>query len=156
MMRTSQGSDRLAHGGRGIQVKVNLPIFEDEKVKDVVTYCSWQWDVAFFWWSVCDNQHLLPYIFSSLQGFLGDLARSFGEDASLSNVLQTFDEHYGVVMMFNASVKSSIPLSRIRWECSRVWGVSFTAGPDTPVRVPGEDSARTHRRDEAWLPLWGS
>ena len=29
-------------------MKVNLPIFKDEKSKDVVAYHSWQWDVAIF------------------------------------------------------------------------------------------------------------
>ena len=37
----------------------------------------------------------------SLQGFPGDLARSLGEDATLKDVVQTLDEHYGVVMTFN-------------------------------------------------------
>ena len=27
--------------GRGLRVKVNLPIFKDEKTKDAVTYCLW-------------------------------------------------------------------------------------------------------------------
>ena len=33
---------------RDLQVKVNLSTFKDEKSKDVVTYHSWQWDVAIF------------------------------------------------------------------------------------------------------------
>ena len=41
-------ADRPAQAGRGLKVKVNLPIFKEEKKKDVVTYCSWQWDVAIF------------------------------------------------------------------------------------------------------------
>ena len=52
-----------------------------------------------------DDQHLLLYIFHSLQGFPGDLAQSLGEDATLSDVLQMLDEHYDVVMMFNALSK---------------------------------------------------
>ena len=67
-----------------------------------MTYHSWQWDVAIFCHSGWDNQHLLPYVFLSLQGFLGDLARSLGEDATLINILQALDGHYGMVMMFNA------------------------------------------------------
>ena len=52
-----------------------------------------------------DDCHLLPYVFRSLQGFLGDLARSLGEDATLGIVLQMLDEHYGVMMAFNALSK---------------------------------------------------
>ena len=49
-----------------------------------------------------DDQHLLPYIFQSLQGYLGDLARSLGKDTTLDDVLQILDEHYDVVMTFDA------------------------------------------------------
>ena len=86
-------------------MKVNLPIFKDEKTKDAVTYCSWQWDMAIFHQSQWDNQHLLPYVFSLLQGFLGNLAQSLGEDATLSDDLQMLDEHYHVIMMFDALSK---------------------------------------------------
>ena len=67
MMRVSSGSNRLAHTGRSLWVKVNLPIFKDEKSKDAVTYHPWWWDVAIFHWSGWDIQHLLSYIFNSLQ-----------------------------------------------------------------------------------------
>ena len=70
-----------------------------------VTYPSWCWDVAFLHWSGWDDQHLLSYIFCSLQGFQGDLARSLGKDATLSDILQMLDEHYGVIMMFDAISK---------------------------------------------------
>ena len=76
-------------------------MFKDEKTKDVVTYHLWRWDVAIFHYSGWDDQHLLPYVIWSLQGFPGDLARSLGEDAALIDNLQTLDEHYGVVMTFD-------------------------------------------------------
>ena len=75
-------------------MKVNLPTFKDEKSKDAVTYCSWLWDVAIFCQSGWDDQHLLPYIFHSLQGFLDDLARCLGEETNLKDVLQMFNKHY--------------------------------------------------------------
>ena len=40
MMRTFRGSNGSAHSGRGLQVKVNFPIFKDKKAKDAVTYHS--------------------------------------------------------------------------------------------------------------------
>ena len=52
-----------------------------------------------------DDRHLLPYIFYCLQGFLGDLARSLGKDATMSNVFQTLDEHYGIVITFGTLCK---------------------------------------------------
>ena len=52
-----------------------------------------------------DNQHLLPYILCLLQGFLHDLAQSLGKDTTPSDVLQTLDKHYGVVMMCNTLSK---------------------------------------------------
>ena len=55
---------------------------------------------------------MLPYIFHSLQGLPGDLARSLGKDATLSDVLQMLDEHYGVVIMFNALVKELYSLKQ--------------------------------------------
>ena len=83
MTRGSRGSNGAGRGGKGLWVKVSLPIFKDEKTKDAVTYHSWQWDIAIFHCSEWDNQHLLLYIFQSLQGFPGDLARSLGEECYL-------------------------------------------------------------------------
>ena len=93
-------------------MKVNLPIFKGKKTKDVVTYCSWQLDVVIFCCSGWDNQHLLPYVFWLLQGSLGDPARSLGEDATLNDILQMLDEHYGVVMMFDTLSKELYSLKQ--------------------------------------------
>ena len=93
------------HVGRDPWVNVNLPIFKHKNSKDVVTYHSQWWDVAIFHESGWVNQHMLPYIFCSLQGFLGDLARSLGKDATLNDVLQMLDKNYSVVMMFNTLSK---------------------------------------------------
>ena len=101
----SSRSNKSAYVGRGSQVKINLPIFKDEKSKDAVTYCSWWWDVAIFHQSGWDDQHLLLYIYHLLLGFLGDLTRSLGEDATLNNVLQTIDKHYCVIMTCDALSK---------------------------------------------------
>ena len=81
-------------------------------MKDGVIYCSWQWDVAIFYQSGWDNQHLLPYVFHSLQGFLGNLAPSLGKDATLRDVLQMLDEHYFVVMTFNTLSKELYSLKQ--------------------------------------------
>ena len=42
MMGRSREGNQAGRAGRGLRVKVNLPIFKDEKAKDVVTYHSWR------------------------------------------------------------------------------------------------------------------
>ena len=48
---------------------------------------------------------MLLYIFQLLQGLPRDIARSLGEYATLTNVLQTLDEHYGMLTMFDTFSK---------------------------------------------------
>ena len=93
-------------------MKVNLLTFKDEKTKDAVTYHSWWWDIAIFHHLGWDNQHLLQYVFWSLQEFPGDLARSLDEDTTLNDVLQTLDEHYGIVMTFDILSKELYSLKQ--------------------------------------------
>ena len=78
----------------------------------MLTYHLWSWDVAIFCHLGWDDQHLLPYVIQSLQGFLGDLARSLDEDTTLIDILKTLDEHYGVVMTFNALSKKLYSLKQ--------------------------------------------
>ena len=55
---------------------------------------------------------MLPYVFWSLQGFHGDLARNLSEDTTVTDVLQMLDEHYGVMMMFDALSKELYSLKQ--------------------------------------------
>ena len=91
-----------------------------------MTYHSWHWDVSIFCCSGWDDHHLLPYVFRSLQGFLGDLARSLGEDATLGDVLQTLDEHYGDMMTFNALSKELYSLKQGMGENVAEFGVHLS------------------------------
>ena len=118
-------------------MKVNLPIFKDKKTKDAVTYCLWQWDIAIFCCSGWDDQHLLPYVFQLLQGFPGDLARSLGEDATLNDILQMLDKHYGVVMMFNTLGKELYSLKQGSGENMAQFGVCLSQWVWYSSRVPG-------------------
>ena len=95
-------------------------------MKDAVTYCLWWWDRAIFHQSGWDDQHLLPYLFHLLQGFLGNLAWSLGEDAILSDMLQTLDEHYGVVTMFNTLSKELYSLKQGLGENVAEYGVHLS------------------------------
>ena len=112
MIRESCRSHRSACAGRSLQVKVNFPTFKNEKSKDAGTCYLCQWDVAIFCQSGWDDQHLLPYVFCSLQGFLGDLPRCLGKDATLSDILKLLDKHYGVVMTFDALSKELYSLKQ--------------------------------------------
>ena len=73
-----------------------------------------------------DDHHLLPYVFRSLQGFPGDLARSLGEDATLGDVLQTLDEQYGIVMTFSALSKELYSLKQGMGENVAEFGVHLS------------------------------
>ena len=110
MTRVSRQSVQPVWAGRGFRVKVNLLIFKDKKTKDPVTYYSWQWDITIFLHSGWDDQ--LPCVFWSLQVFLEDLARNLGKDATLNDVLQTLDEHYRMVMMFDMQSKEFYSLKQ--------------------------------------------
>ena len=72
--------------------------------------------MAIFHHSGWDNQHFLPYVFRSLQGFPGDLARSLGEATTLTNVLWMLDDHYNGVMMFDALSKELYSLQQTSGE----------------------------------------
>ena len=123
-MRAPRESNQPAWPGRGLRVKVNLLIFKDKKTKDAVTYCSWQWYIAIFCCLGCNDQHLLPYVFLSLQGFPGDVARNGQECVvSLNDVLQTVDEHYGMVMMFDTLSKELYSLKQESGENVAEFGV---------------------------------
>ena len=60
-----------------------------------------------------DPTPVVVHPLQSLQGFPGDLVRSLSEDTTLTDILQTLDEHYGMVMIFDMPlVRSSIPSSK--------------------------------------------
>ena len=61
-----------------------------------------------------------------MQRFPGDLARSLGEDATQGNVLQTLDEHYGVMMTFNALSKELYSLKQGMGENVAEFGVCLS------------------------------
>ena len=93
-------SNWARRAGRGLRVKVNLLIFKDEKTKDTVTYHSWQWwDIGIFChclgWDMantCCHMFLGHY-----KGSLETLPGVQVKKATLTNILQMLDEHYGMV-----------------------------------------------------------
>ena len=69
---------------------------------------------------------MLPYVIQSLQGFPGDLARSLGEDATLIDVLQTMNGHYGMVIMFDALSEELYSLKQGSGENMAEFGVCLS------------------------------
>ena len=67
--RVCHNSHRSVHEGRALWVKINLPIFKDEKTKDAVTSCSWWLDLAIFYCLGWYNRHLLLTSFNLNKGF---------------------------------------------------------------------------------------
>ena len=63
--------------------------------------------------------------------------RSLGEDVTLGNVLQMLDEHYDIMMTFNALSNELIPSSRKQ---ERIWlslKYAVTTSSNTPEGYPG-------------------
>ena len=54
----------------------------------------------------------VPYIFYLATGIPRQLARSLGKDATLNDVLQILDEHYSIVMTFDALNKELYSLKQ--------------------------------------------
>ena len=130
-MRVSRESGQFGQIRRGFRVKVNLPTFKDKKAKDTVSYCWCNWCISVFHHSGWDDYHLLPFIFRSLQGFPGDLARSLGEDATLGDILQMLDEHYAVVMIFYTLSKELYSLKQGIGENVAEFGVCLSQWAQT-------------------------
>ena len=111
-MRVSGESNQPVWPRGDLRVKVNLLTFKDEMTKDTVIHHSWQLDVTIFCCLEWDHQHLLPYVIQSFQGLPGDFARSLQKDTTLNDILQTLDEHYGMVMMCDALSKELYSLKK--------------------------------------------
>ena len=74
-------------------MKINLPVFKDQDMKDAVTYQSWCWYLIVCC-AGCHDYTLLPYAIHSLQGYPGELVRSLGTDITLDDILTILDEYY--------------------------------------------------------------
>ena len=53
-------------GEAGAHMKINLPIFKEEDVKNAVTYQSWRWDLIVYHCAGCRDYTLLMYAICSL------------------------------------------------------------------------------------------
>ena len=78
-------------------MKINLPVFKDEDMKDTITYQSWCWDLMVYHHAGCQDCTLLPYAIHSLQGYPGELVRSLGTDITLDGIINILDGHYNIV-----------------------------------------------------------
>ena len=54
-------------------MKINLPIFKDEDIKDAITYQSLRWDLTIYHQAGCQDHTLLPYTIWPFQGYPREL-----------------------------------------------------------------------------------
>ena len=81
-------------------MKINLPFFKDEDKKDTFTYQSWHWDIMVYHQAEWQD-HTLPSVICSLQGYSGELVRRSGTDVTLDVVTAVLDGHYNNVKAQN-------------------------------------------------------
>ena len=103
-------------------MKINLPVFMDEDIKDAVTYQRWCWDLTVYCHTGCWDHTLLPFAIHSLQGYLGELVRSLGMDITLDDVLTILDEHYNNVKALDALNQELFQLNMGEKEIVWTWG----------------------------------
>ena len=121
------GSSRHSHHGichrePGGHMKINLPVFKDEDMKDAIAYQSWHWDLTVYCCTGCWDCTLLPYAICSLQGYPGVLARSLGTDITLDGILVIMDEHYNNVKALDALNQELFQLWMGEKETVSDWG----------------------------------
>ena len=128
----SDRSDGSWHSQQGKQhqedahMKINLPVFKDEDVKDAVTCQSWRWDLTMYQHAGCRDHTLLPYAIWSLQGYSGELMQSSGTDITLDDVLTILDEHYNNVKGLDALKQELFQLWMADKETVLDWGVHLS------------------------------
>ena len=127
----SEDSQHCHHGrhhreSRG-HMKINLPVFNDEDMKDAITYKSWRWDLTVYHWVGCQDHTLLPYTIWSLQGYPGEFMRTSGMDITLDNVLTILDEHYNNVKALDALSQELFQLQMGEKETVSEWGVQLSS-----------------------------
>ena len=139
VMRTSGESNWPAWLGRGLRVKVNLPIFRDEKTKDVVTTLMmvghscflplrWEWPASA---AIC----LLV---------IAVVPRRPGKESRWGcySEWHTPDTRWALWHgngIWCPEQGTLFPQERIRRKHGQIWSVLVAAGPDTPVGVSGKD-----------------
>ena len=101
-------------------MKINLPVFKDEDMKDTITYQSW--DLKVHCCAGCWDFTLLPYAIHSLQGYLGELVRSSGIAITLDDVHALLDEHYNNVKALDAFNQELFQLQMGQKETIRLVG----------------------------------
>ena len=126
------GGSRPSHWGwchcreSGAHMKINLPVFKDEDMKDTVTYQSWHWDLMVYCHAGCQDCTLLPYVICSLQDYPGELVRSLGTDITLDDILTILDEHYNNVKALDALNQGFFQLQMGEKETVLDWGVCLS------------------------------
>ena len=103
-----------------------------------------------------DDHHLLSYVFRPLQGFLGDLVGSLGEDATLGDVLPDIGwTQWCCDDLGHLKQGTLFPQAGNGRECGWVWGMPIPTSSDTPDGVSQQNPTRACGGGEVGLLLWG-
>ena len=106
-------------------MKINLPVFRDEDMKDAIAYQRWHWDLAVYHSAGCWAHTLLYYAIHSLQGYPADLVRSLGTDITLDDVPVILDEHYNNINALDALNQELFQLRMGKKETVSDWGLDL-------------------------------
>ena len=114
-------------------MKIKLPVFKDEDMKDTITYQSWHWDSTVYCHAGFQDCTLLPYAIHSLQGYPGELVRSAGTDITLDDVLTILDEHYNNVKALDALNQKLFQLCMGEKSTILDWGMCLLRQQQVPA-----------------------
>ena len=107
-------------------MKISLPVFKDEDIKNAVMYQSYCWDLTVYHHTGCQDCILLPYAIHSLQGYPGEWVRSSGTDITRDDILTILDEHYNNVKALDALNQELFQLHMGEKETGSDWGVCLS------------------------------
>ena len=106
-------------------MKINLPVFNDEEMKDAVTYQSWHWDIMVYHQAGCQDHTLLPYVIHSSQGYPGEVVRSSGMDITLDSIHAMLDKYYNNVKALDTLNQEHFQLRMGEKETVSDWGCTY-------------------------------
>ena len=105
------------HQEPGGHMKINLPAFKDEELKDAIIYQSWNWDIMLHCQAWSQDFTHLHYIIHSLQGYPGELVRSSGTNINLDGMLLYWTK---IIIMWRVRTLWTKNFSNSEWARKRM------------------------------------
>ena len=107
----------------GAHMKINLSVLTNQDTKDAITYQCQRWDLTVYHCAGCQDHTLCPYAIWSLEGYPGELVRSFGTDIILDDVLTILDEQFNNVKVLDPLNQELFQLQMADKETISYWGI---------------------------------